>query len=72
MATSPSSTRSQAEDTNRTALEKSLKDALLEKEMARQEPENEQQRWQDDQYHRIGALEQSLVAVEDAEKNTVP
>ncbi|KAF9983793.1 hypothetical protein BGZ75_004728 [Mortierella antarctica] len=40
--------------------------------MARQEPENEQQRWQDDQYHRIGALEQSLVAVEDAEKNTVP
>ncbi|KAG9321141.1 hypothetical protein KVV02_002419 [Mortierella alpina] len=70
-ATPPSSTRSHAEDTIRTALEKSLKDALLEKEMARQELENERQRWQDDQNHRISALEQSLVAVEDAEKNTV-
>ncbi|KAF9958539.1 hypothetical protein BGZ72_000208 [Mortierella alpina] len=68
--TPPSSTRSQAEDTIRAALEKSLKDALLEKEMARQELENERQRWQDDQNHRISALEQSLVAVEDAEKNT--
>ncbi|CAO3569257.1 unnamed protein product [Mortierella alpina] len=68
--TPPSSYRSQAEDTIRAALEKSLKDALLEKEMARQELENERQRWQDDQNHRISALEQSLVAVEDAEKNT--
>ncbi|KAF9292295.1 hypothetical protein BGZ68_008260 [Mortierella alpina] len=67
--TPPSSNRSQAEDTIRAALEKSLKDALLEKEMARQELENERQRWQDDQNYRISALEQSLVAVEDADKN---
>ncbi|KAG0203465.1 hypothetical protein BGX28_004251 [Mortierella sp. GBA30] len=64
-----SSMRSQAEDTIRAALEKSLKDALLEKEKARQELENERQRWQDDQNHRISALEKSLVAIEDSEKD---
>ncbi|KAF9908338.1 hypothetical protein EC991_009890 [Linnemannia zychae] len=64
-----SSVRGQAaEDTIRSALEKSLKDALLEKEIARQELENERQRWQDDQNHRISALEESLVAVEDSDK----
>ncbi|KAF9153673.1 hypothetical protein BG015_002931, partial [Linnemannia schmuckeri] len=65
-----SSMRGQAaEETIRSALEKSLKDALLEKEIARQELENERQRWQDDQNHRISALEESLVAVEDNEKS---
>jgi hypothetical protein len=65
-----SSVRGQAaEETIRSALEKSLKDALLEKEIARQELENERQRWQDDQNHRISALEESLVAVEDSEKS---
>ncbi|KAH7045452.1 hypothetical protein BKA57DRAFT_80287 [Linnemannia elongata] len=59
-----------AEETIRSALEKSLKDALLEKEIARQELENERQRWQDDQNHRISALEESLVAVEDSEKSS--
>ncbi|KAG0380870.1 hypothetical protein BGX24_003731 [Mortierella sp. AD032] len=59
-----------AEETIRSALEKSLKDALLEKEIARQELENERQRWQDDQNHRISALEESLVAVEDSDKST--
>ncbi|KAG0271554.1 hypothetical protein BGZ95_000633, partial [Linnemannia exigua] len=53
-----------AEETIRSALEKSLKDALLEKEIARQELENERQRWQDDQNHRISALEESLVAAD--------
>ncbi|KAF9433732.1 hypothetical protein BGZ76_009051 [Entomortierella beljakovae] len=57
--------RSQAEDTIRSALEKSLKDALLAKEMAQQELENERQRWQEDQDHRISALQESLVAAED-------
>jgi len=62
----PSSKKGAAvEETIRAALEKSLKDALLEKEMARQELENERQRWLDDQNHRIRALEESLVAVED-------
>ncbi|KAF9340312.1 hypothetical protein BGZ91_002603 [Linnemannia elongata] len=66
-----SSVRGQAaEETIRSALEKSLKDALLEKEIARQELENERQRWQDDQNHRISALEESLVAVEDSEKSS--
>ncbi|KAF9550385.1 hypothetical protein EC957_000687 [Mortierella hygrophila] len=66
-----SSVRGQAaEETIRSALEKSLKDALLEKEIARQELENERQRWQDDQNHRIRALEESLVAVEDSEKSS--
>ncbi|KAF8945267.1 hypothetical protein BGZ47_002982 [Haplosporangium gracile] len=67
-----SSMRGQAaEETIRSALEKSLKDALLEKEIARQELENERQRWQDDQNHRISALEESLVAVEDNEKSAL-
>ncbi|KAF9129659.1 hypothetical protein BGW39_003952 [Mortierella sp. 14UC] len=67
-----SSVRGQAaEETIRSALEKSLKDALLEKEIARQELENERQRWQDDQNHRISALEESLVAVEDSDKSTI-
>ncbi|KAI7828980.1 hypothetical protein BC939DRAFT_39578 [Gamsiella multidivaricata] len=57
-----------AEDTVRAALEKSLKDALLAKQMAQQELENERQRWQEDQSHRIKALEESLVAVEDMDK----
>ncbi|KAK3833914.1 MAG: hypothetical protein JOS17DRAFT_62972 [Linnemannia elongata] len=66
-----SSVRGQAaEETIRFALEKSLKDALLEKEIARQELENERQRWQDDQNHRISALEESLVAVDDSEKSS--
>ncbi|KAG0048398.1 hypothetical protein BGZ83_006655, partial [Gryganskiella cystojenkinii] len=65
--TTASSRSSAAEDTIRAALEKSLKDALLEKEMARQELENERQRWHDDQNHRIRALEESLVAVEEQE-----
>ncbi|KAF9188796.1 hypothetical protein BGZ51_000320 [Haplosporangium sp. Z 767] len=65
----PSSTRTQAEDTIRAALEKSLKDALLEKELARQELENERQRWQEDQNHRIRALEESLIAAEDSGKS---
>ncbi|KAG0009113.1 hypothetical protein BGZ80_002728 [Entomortierella chlamydospora] len=60
--------RSQAEETIRSALEKSLKDALLAKGMAQQELENERQRWQEDQNHRISALEESLVAVEDLDK----
>ncbi|KAF9346085.1 hypothetical protein BGX26_002435 [Mortierella sp. AD094] len=60
--------RSQAEETIRSALEKSLKDALLAKEMAQQELENERQRWQEDQNHRISALEESLVAVEYLDK----
>ncbi|KAF9175121.1 hypothetical protein BGX20_008159 [Mortierella sp. AD010] len=60
--------RSQAEETIRSALEKSLKDALLAKGMAQQELENERQRWQEDQNHRISALEESLVAVEDSDK----
>ncbi|KAG0089820.1 hypothetical protein BGZ93_009655 [Podila epicladia] len=64
----PTPARQAAEDTIRAALEKSLKDALLEKEMARQELENERQRWQDDQTHRIHALEESLVAVEEQER----
>lgn len=64
----PTPARQAAEDTIRAALEKSLKDALLEKEMARQELENERQRWQDDQTHRINELEESLVAVEEQEK----
>ncbi|KAG0034546.1 hypothetical protein BGZ82_005704 [Podila clonocystis] len=64
----PTPARQAAEDTIRAALEKSLKDALLEKEMARQELENERQKWQDDQTHRIHALEESLVAVEEQEK----
>ncbi|KAG0293098.1 hypothetical protein BGZ96_003321 [Linnemannia gamsii] len=65
-----SSVRGQAaEETIRSALEKSLKDALLEKEIARQELENERQRWEDDQNHRISALEESLVAAEDSEKS---
>ncbi|KAG0265358.1 hypothetical protein BG011_004903 [Mortierella polycephala] len=64
----PSSTRTQAEDTIRAALEKSLKDALLGKELARQELENERQRWQEDQNHRISALEKSLIAAESTEK----
>ncbi|KAF9428741.1 hypothetical protein BGZ94_001236 [Podila epigama] len=58
----------QAEDAVRAALEKSLKDALLEKEMTRQELENERHRWQEEQTHRIHALEESLVAVDDQEK----
>ncbi|KAF9925403.1 hypothetical protein FBU30_004786 [Linnemannia zychae] len=66
-----SMTRGQGvEETIRSALEKSLKDALLEKEIARQELENERQRWQDDQNHRISALEESLVAVEDSTEKT--
>lgn len=65
-----SSVRGQAaEETIRSALEKSLKDALLEKEIARQELENERQRWEDDQNHRISVLEESLVAAEDSEKS---
>ncbi|KAF9386923.1 hypothetical protein CPC16_007309 [Podila verticillata] len=64
----PTPARQVAEDTIRAALENSLKDALLEKEMARQELENERQRWQDDQTHRINKLEESLVAVEEQEK----
>ncbi|KAG0083308.1 hypothetical protein BGZ92_010880, partial [Podila epicladia] len=64
----PTPARQAAEDTIRAALEKSLKDALLEKEMARQELENERQMWQDDQTHRIHALEESLVAVEEQER----
>ncbi|KAF9314357.1 hypothetical protein BG003_004268 [Podila horticola] len=64
----PTPARQAAEDTIRAALEKSLKDALLEKEMARQELENERQKWQDDQTHRIHALEESLVAVEEQER----
>ncbi|KAF9113001.1 hypothetical protein BGX27_002397 [Mortierella sp. AM989] len=60
--------RSQAEETIRSALEKSLKDALLAKEMAQQELENERHRWEEDQNHRISALEESLVAVEDLDK----
>ncbi|KAF9327780.1 hypothetical protein BG006_008950 [Podila minutissima] len=67
----PTPARQAAEDTIRAALEKSLKDALLEKEMARQELENERQKWQDDQTHRIHALEESLVAVEEQEKKNV-
>ncbi|KAF9107076.1 hypothetical protein BGX29_007438 [Mortierella sp. GBA35] len=59
-----------AEETIRSALEKSLKDALLEKEIARQDLENERQRWQDEQNHRISALEESLVAVEDGDKSS--
>ncbi|KAK3812274.1 MAG: hypothetical protein J3Q66DRAFT_349939 [Benniella sp.] len=58
----------QAEERIRSALEKSLKDALLAKEMAQQELENERQRWQEDQNHRISALEESLVAAEDKDK----
>ncbi|KAF9208251.1 hypothetical protein BGZ49_009378 [Haplosporangium sp. Z 27] len=61
--------RSQVDETIRSALEKSLKDALLAKEMAQQELENERQRWQEDQDHRISALEESLVAVEDMDKS---
>lgn len=64
----PTPARQAAEDTIRAALEKSLKDALLEKEMVRQELENERQKWHDDQTHRIHALEESLVAVEEQEK----
>ncbi|KAG0349610.1 hypothetical protein BG004_000016 [Podila humilis] len=60
--------RQAGEDTIRAALENSLKDAVLEKEMARQELENERQRWQDDQTDRILALEESLVAVEKEER----
>ncbi|KAG0315968.1 hypothetical protein BGZ99_007146 [Dissophora globulifera] len=57
-----------AEETIRSALEKSLKDALLAKEVAQQELENERQRWQEDQDHRISALEESIVAVEEQDK----
>ncbi|KAI1318248.1 hypothetical protein EDD11_006944 [Mortierella claussenii] len=60
----------QAEETIRSALEKSLKDALLAKEMAQLELENERQKWQEDQNHRISALEESLVAVEDLDKDS--
>ncbi|KAF9366656.1 hypothetical protein BGX34_011051 [Mortierella sp. NVP85] len=63
-----SSSGGQAEERIRLALEKSLKDALLAKEMAQQELENERQRWQEDQNHRISALEESLVAAEDRDK----
>ncbi|KAF8941001.1 hypothetical protein BGZ58_003423 [Dissophora ornata] len=61
----------QAEETIRAALEKSLKDALLAKEVAQLELENERQRWQEDQNHRISALEESLVAVEDMDKKAL-
>ncbi|KAF9984656.1 hypothetical protein BGZ65_012955 [Modicella reniformis] len=54
----------------RLALEKSLKDALLAKEMAQQELENERQRWQKDQNHRINALEENLETVDDMDKKS--
>ncbi|KAF9907707.1 hypothetical protein BX616_000347 [Lobosporangium transversale] len=69
-ATPVSVSRGQAEETIRSALEKSLKDALLAKEMAQQELENERQRWQEDQNHRISALEESLGAAEDDRTTT--
>ncbi|KAG0242778.1 hypothetical protein BGW41_003454 [Actinomortierella wolfii] len=57
-------------DPIRAALEKSLKDAILEKEKARQELENERQRWQEDQQQRIKALEDTLAAAKQSASST--
>ncbi|KAF9167711.1 hypothetical protein DFQ26_003499 [Actinomortierella ambigua] len=50
------------DDPIRAALQKSLKDAIFEKEKARQELESERQRWQEDQHQRIKAMEETLAA----------
>ncbi|KAF9973792.1 Ribosomal RNA-processing protein 7 [Actinomortierella ambigua] len=55
-------TGSTTDDPIRAALEKSLKDAILEKEKARQELESERQRWQEDQQQRIKAMEETIAA----------